>query len=171
MRTMRAAACCLVLCALGCSGDPLPPRLSTAEQALADSVTLSGLKITERELKVEAHSGPARVTLTLIPHDPIPIHERMLIFVMGGPPGPYEASRPCTVRILDRDGELLREDGATIGQTDTRPIADFDADMRVAEGLAMRLSQDERAWELYRWELRDVRYTAHELIGLRGPTQ
>lgn len=172
MRATRATASCLILCVLGCgAGDARMPQLTAAEKTLAGSVEVASLKVTERELKVQARSGPAGVTLSLIPRDPPPLDERMLMFVMNGPPSDHDAPRPCAVRILDRDGELLREDGTTMGMTDTRPIEDFDADMRVAEALAVVLTQNEKAWQLYRWELHDVRRTSHELIGLRGPTQ
>lgn len=169
MRVLRFAMSGLMLSVLGCSAPPRP-KLTDEAKAAAQGVTIASLTVSDRELTAKAHHGKAAVALTLTPGSTNPL-DLLVAFAMGMYRPGQDEPRPCTVRILDRDGELLREGGATVGVTETRSLEDFEADLKVAEGLAVLLSQNEAAWDLYRWELRDVQRTAHELQGLRGPTQ
>ena len=173
MRAMKSAVIGFALSALGCraASEAPMPQLTEAARAAAKDVTVAGLQVSERALTAKAQRGEAAVALTLTPGEPIPWSDRLLSMAMGMWEPERDGGRPCTILLIDRDGELLREDGATVGVTDTRSLEDFEADLNVAEGLAALLSQNQQAWNLYRWELRDVERTAHELQGLRGPTQ
>jgi hypothetical protein len=151
---------------LGCAGpkDAPLPKVSVAAKALASSVTIVSLKVTATGLSAKAKSGNAGVELTLTPGAPIDYEAAQY---KADPE--IDPPRQCTLRLLDRDGELLRQDGHTIGVTETRPLADFEADLKVAEGLATLLSQDQQAWKLYRWDIKDLGRTAHDLQGVRAP--
>ena len=151
---------------LGCDGpkDAPLPKVSDAAKALASSVTIESLNVSKTGLSAKAHSGNAAVELTLTPGEAIGYEAAQYL---ADPE--IDPPRKCTVRLLDRDGELLQQDGDTIAVTETRPLADFEADMKVAEALATLLSQDQQAWNLYRWEIRDLGRVAHDLQGVRGP--
>jgi len=162
----------LLLGALGCSPGEAPlPRPTADQMAAAKGVRLTSLAITEHELTANAENGAARVALTLRPGQPGPWIERLLMLAMGTWEPERDGARPCDVIVLDRDGELMMTAASTIGVTDTRTLEEFEADLKVAEGLAAQLSLNQHAWNLYRWEIRNIGLTAHELHGLRGPTQ
>lgn len=171
MRAMRIAMGGLLLSTLGCgpaSEAPLP-KLTSEQQAAANGVAITRLSISERALEARAEDGAAAVELRLAPGEPMPLFDRLFLVAMGEWAPERDGARPCQLRIYDRDGELLRQDGATVGITETRSLEDFEADLKVAEGLAALLSKNQEAWNAYRWELRDVGRTAHQLQGLRGP--
>jgi hypothetical protein len=153
-----------VMLGCGSSKDAALPKISDAAKALASHVTITSLKVSEAGLSAKAQSGNAGVEVTLTPGEVIDYEAAQY---KADPE--IDPPRTCTMRMLDRDGELLRQDGHTIGVTDTRPLADFEADLKVAEGLATLLSQDQQAWNLYRWEIKDLGRTAHDLQGVRAP--
>lgn len=172
MRAMLIAMSALMLGVLGCSPGEAPlPRPTADLLAAAKGAKVTSLAISEHELTANAENGAARVALTLRPGEPGPWTERLLMWAMGTWEPERDGARPCDVRLLDRDGELMMTAASTIGVTDTRTLEDFEADLKVAEGLAAQLSLNQQAWNLYRWELRNIGRTAHELHGLRGPTQ
>lgn len=171
MRAMRIALSCLTMGALACSPGEAPlPEPTVAQKAATRGVTITSLAISERGLTAKADNGAASVAFTLKPGEPGPWSERLLMLAMGTWEPERDGARPCDVTVLDRDGELMMTVASTIGVTETRTIEDFEADLKVAEGLAALLSQNQQAWNLYRWELRSIGRTAHELQGLRGPT-
>jgi len=148
----------------GASKDAPLPKVSVAAKELANSVTITSLSVTETGLRAKVKSGNAAIEVTFTPGKRIDYEAAQY---RADPE--IDPPRKCTVRMLDRDGELLQQDGHTIAVTDTRPLADFEADLKVAEGLATLLSQDQRAWNLYRWEIRDLGRVAHDLQGVRAP--
>jgi hypothetical protein len=171
---MLIATSAAMLSVVGCTPGEAPlPRPTADQMAAAKGVKLTSVAISEHQLTATAENGGARValTLTLRPGQPNPWLERLIMWAMGTWEPERDGARPCDVRVLDRDGELMMTAASTIGVTDTRTLEDFEADLKVAEGLAAQLSLNQQAWNLYRWELRNIGYTAHELHGLRGPTQ
>jgi hypothetical protein len=99
------------------------------------------------------------------------LFDRLVGAAMGMWEPERDGARLCEIRLYDRDGEFLSNGASTSAMTDTRPIEHFNADMAVAEGLLAQLSQNQQAWNLYRWEIRDLRRLAYELQGLKGPAQ
>lgn len=173
MRAIRIAMIGLMLSALGCgpaSEAPLP-KLTADQEAAMQGVTITKLQISERMLEAAAKKGEAAVELRLTLGEPMPLFDRLVSAAMGMWEPERDGARQCQVRLDDRDGEFISNGASTAAMTETRPIEHFDADMAVAEGLMAQLSQNQEAWNLFRWEIRNLGRTAHELQGIRGPTQ
>ena len=146
MRATWIAATALLLSALGCSAGEAPlPEQTAIETAAAQGVTVTRLAISAHQLNAAAHRGDARVTLKLRPGEPGPWAERLFMFAIGMWEPERDGARPCDVSLLDRDGELMMTAAATVGVTDTRTVEEFEADLKVAEGLAALLSQNQQA--------------------------
>jgi len=173
MRAMLIAMTSSMLIALGCgpASEARLPKLTADQEAALQGVTITRLQISERELNAEAKKGDAAVKLRLALGEPMPWFDRLVGSAMDMWEPERDGARQCQIRLDDRDGEFISDGASTAAMTETRPIEHFDADMAVAEGLMAQLSQNQQAWNLYRWEIRNLGRLAHELQGLKGPTQ
>jgi hypothetical protein len=164
-----ATTLCACALALGaCSNAALSADTVLAPSSASQGLQVLALDISEQRLRAGAKRADAAVTLTLQTGDAI---ERFRFWPPTAWLGDAEidAPRHCTVRVEDRKGAPLIADGTTFGATADRSTEQFEADLTVARGLAEQLAKNPRAYELYRWELRDLARTARDLIGLRGP--
>lgn len=172
MRAMLIAMSSSMLIALGCGPGEAPlPKLTADQQAAVKRVTITKLQVSESVLEAAAKNGEAAVSVRLALGEPMPLFDRLVGAAMDMWEAERDGARQCQIRLDDRDGEFISDGASTAAMTETRPIEHFDADMAVAEGLMAQLSQNQQAWNLYRWEIRNLGRLAHELQGLKGPTQ
>lgn len=166
------AAALAALCALAVIGcdraehDRPPGRI--VPRTTSDGVRLVSGSVSAKTLEAKAVRGAASVTLRLETGAPI-TYRAWWRGTWWREDADIDPPRRCSLRLSDRKGEALMIDGTTLGVTPTRSIEQFEEDLRVAEGLSQLLERDQRAWKLYRWEIRDLERTAHDLQGVRAP--